>query len=70
MQTQSKSAHMHTISYSNMEALQATKVLALQRQSNKPAQMANMEALQATKVLAHYENLVEKYALQTRTQGR
>jgi len=43
MQTQSKSAHMHTIGYSNMEALQATKILA------------------------HYENLVEKYALQTRT---
>src|SRR5216683_2481044 len=28
MQTQSKSAHMHTTGYSNMEALQVTKVLA------------------------------------------
>ena len=28
METQSKSAHMHTTGYFNMEALQATKVLA------------------------------------------
>ena len=41
MQTQSKSMHTHPTGYFNMEALQATKVLA------------------------HYENTVEKHALQS-----